>query len=95
MAEDFVRVYVANGQGEAELIKMFLESNGLKVLSAGESAAFQYGLANTPMAEVDIFVPKSQAEAAEAAIQAMQQGDLEDKSTDEPEESDSPQDSES
>jgi hypothetical protein len=77
MADEYVRVYVANGQTDADLIKMFLESNGIKVLSAGESIGSSYGLMNTTLGEVDIYVPQSQAQDALAAIEAMQRGDLE------------------
>jgi len=77
MDDNFVEVYRANGQLDAETIKLFLESFEIKVLMAGESAGTVTGLTIGSLGEVPIYVLKEQARQARTLLEAMERGDLE------------------
>lgn len=50
----------ARNQIEAEVIKSYLESRGIKVILQGEAAGHVYGLSTGPLAEVQVLVPVEQ-----------------------------------
>lgn len=77
MPEDYVVVYVANGQLEGQMIRAFLESHGIQVLAYEESVGMTYGLTITPLGQVDIRVPADQAEEARQILADMQAGKYE------------------
>jgi hypothetical protein len=66
--ERLVTVRVAR-QIEAQIIKGRLESEGIPVLLAYESAGLIYGLTVDGMGEVRIMVPKSLAEQAKEILE--------------------------
>lgn len=49
---------------DAQLIKNYLESFGIDVISYWESVGQAYGLTSTPLGEVEIYVQQSQFEQA-------------------------------
>lgn len=77
MPEDYVVVYVANGQLEGQMIRAFLESKGIRVVAYEESVGLTYGLTITPLGQVDIHVPEAQAEEARQILADMQAGKYE------------------
>ena len=52
-----VKVYEAASELEAEVIKTYLESNGIPVMLQGEALSKVYGLTVGKMAQVRVFVP--------------------------------------
>lgn len=77
MPEDYVVVYVANGQLEGQMIRAFLESKGIQVVAYEESVGMTYGLTITPLGQVDIRVSEEQAEEALQILADMQAGKYE------------------
>jgi len=74
---EYVEVYSANGQLEADMIRLMLEAKGLHVLTRQESAGVVYGLTIGPLGEVVILVPSTEVTEAAALLQAMEDGKLE------------------
>lgn len=75
---NYVHVYSANGQLDAEMIRIFLQSNGIPAEALGESVGSIYGLTITPLGEVKIMVPEDQAADAIRLLADMEAGKLED-----------------
>ncbi len=71
---EYVPVYTANGTLAAEMIRGFLESQGIPAMIRGESAGSAYGFTMGPMGEVEIYVPQSRAEEAEGLLNDMEEG---------------------
>lgn len=74
---EYVEVYSANGQLEADMIRLMLEAAGLHVLTRGESAGAAYGLTVGPLGEVHVLVRASEVQAANELLTAMEDGQLE------------------
>lgn len=74
---EYVEVYSANGQLEADMIRLMLEASGLHVITNQESAGAVYGLTVGPLGEVRILVPENEVEEANGLLQAMEEGKLE------------------
>ena len=74
---ELVTVYQAEGQLEAEMIKSFLEAQGIDVVINQESIGRTYGLSVGTLGMVEVLVPKSQAEDAEQLLKAMENGEFE------------------
>lgn len=74
---NYVHVYSANGQLDAEMIRIFLQSHGIRAESLGESVGTIYGLTVTPLGEVKIMVPEEQAAEALRLLADMESGALE------------------
>ncbi len=85
---DYEVVYIANGQLEADMVRLMLEASGVKVLMRGESAGAVYGLTMGPLGEVNLLVPENQVAQAKSLIEAMDRGDLERNLDEEPESED-------
>lgn len=77
MANEYEQVYVANGQLEADMIRLMLEAHGLTPVLRGESAGAVYGLTIGTLGEVKIFVPVAQKEQASRLLKEMENGELE------------------
>lgn len=73
---EYVEVYTANGQLEADMIRLMLEASGLHVITRQESAGVVYGLTVGPLGEVRILVPETEAVDAAALLEAMEEGKL-------------------
>ncbi len=76
MPDNYQVVYTAHGQLDAEMIKAFLESNGIGVIAAGESVGTTYGITLGPLGDVDIMVTAEQADEARSLLDAMERGDF-------------------
>ena len=91
---NYVTVFVANGQLDAEMIRGFLESAGIPAMISQESIGKVFGLASGPLGEVNILVPEAKMDEALDLLESMERGDLvddyenEDSSADEDDESD-------
>jgi hypothetical protein len=77
MANEYEQVYVANGQLEADMIRLMLEAHGLTPVLRGESAGAVYGLTIGTLGEVKIFVPVAQKDQASRLLKEMENGELE------------------
>jgi len=67
---------------EAEILRGLLEAQGVQVWLAQEGAARALGLSLTPMGEVVLLVPASQASQALEILDQYDDGTLEEESTD-------------
>ena len=74
---NLIEVYATEGQLKAEMIKGFLEAQGLEVILSQESIGRTYGLTAGRLGQVKILVPESQAEEATTILRAMERGDYE------------------
>jgi len=93
---NYVTVYVANGQLDAEMVRGFLESAGIPAMISQESVGKVFGMASGPLGEVNVLVPEDKSEEALQLLDSMERGDLvddqekdEDYSADEDDEEDS------
>lgn len=75
---NLIQVYSTEGQLEAEMIKGFLEAQGINVVLSQESIGRTYGLTAGRLGQVKILVPESQAEEAVSILEAMERGEYED-----------------
>jgi len=80
MADRLVEVYTAASPGEAEIIKTTLLAAGIQAETSREGAGAAYGFTVGPLAMVSILVPEEDADEAEALLDAMLRGDLDDDS---------------
>ena len=74
---DLIKVYTAAGELDAEMVKGFLEAQGIKVLLVQESIGRTYGLTVGMLGEVQLLVPNDQAEEARNIIEEMEDGNFE------------------
>ena len=79
MSSEYKVVYVANGQLEADMVRLMLEAHGLNPITRGESAGAVYGLTIGSLGEVSVYVPDDQFEMAAHWIELMEKGELEEK----------------
>jgi len=73
-----VSIYKAAGLLEADMLKAFLEAQGLKVYLNQESVGRTLGLAAGTLGRVKVMVPEEQVEDAKALITAIEEGDFHD-----------------
>ncbi len=59
-----VEIYRAANEMEAQVIKSFLESNGIPVMLQHEAISSVIGFSAGPLAEVGVFVPEPLADKA-------------------------------
>jgi hypothetical protein len=76
MDTNYELVYKANGRLDADMIRLFLESEGLSPLVYLESAGQTYGLTVGPLSEAKIYVPKDQVQTAMELLDAMEKGEI-------------------
>ena len=67
---------------EAEILRGLLEAQGIQVWLAQEGAARAIGLSFTPMGEVSLMVPASQASQAQDLLDQYYDGTLENEAKD-------------
>lgn len=77
MTQKFVKVYTANGQLDAEIIRAFLESMQIHARTSREALGGVYGFSIGPLGAVDILVPKDEADEAEEILRGMEDGEFE------------------
>ena len=68
---ELVRVYRAQGEVEAQMIRGLLESDGIESMLHGEAVRLTHGLTLDGLAVVDIVVRREDSERASAIIAAM------------------------
>lgn len=73
---DMVPIYNAQGRLDGEMVKAFLEANGIRVILTQESAAAAYGLTIGAFANVEVLVDKINETAALALINSMEDGEF-------------------
>ncbi len=70
---NFVKVAEAQGITEAEIIKSFLESNGVPVELRYESIGKVLGITTDGLGVVKIFVPEEKEEEAKKLIESVKE----------------------
>jgi hypothetical protein len=74
---DYDQVYLATGHLAAEMIRAFLESNGINAIINQESAGATLGLTVGSLGVVEVWVPREQADEAEKLLKEMDEGQFE------------------
>ncbi len=74
--QDMVSVYNAQGRLEGEMIKAFLEANGIDAILTQESAASVYGISVGVMGIVEVLVAPEDTDAALSLLASMERGDF-------------------
>lgn len=69
-------VYVANGQLEAETIRLFLEAHGVSAFIFQEGLGTTYGFTVGPLGEARVVVPAEQMGQAIELLKRMEQGEF-------------------
>jgi hypothetical protein len=77
MINDYVCVYTASGQAEAQLIVMLLESFNIPAEANQEGYGHALGLTVGALGAVDILVPNEYMTQAQNLLEAYARGDLE------------------
>jgi hypothetical protein len=86
---NLVVIRSVNGKLEANILKLFLESQGLHPILIGESLGDVYGLQFTPLGIVDIFVLEEEVKEARMVLDRMDRGDFEQDSDNQPDDASS------
>lgn len=71
----FITVYTASGQFEAEIIRSLLKAQGVSVHLSQESAGAVYAFTVGPLGEVEVMVPESEVVKARDILAAYQRGE--------------------
>lgn len=72
----FVTVYVANGKLDGEMIKGFLQAQGVEVLLGQDALGSIYGLTVGDLGEVEVKVRRNDIAKAKELLTAMENGDF-------------------
>lgn len=64
-------VWIAQGYLDAQIKKNYLNSYGIETILYEESLGTLYGLTNTPLGEVEIFVKSSDFEKAQTLLREI------------------------
>jgi hypothetical protein len=75
---ELVNVYTTAGELEAEMVKGFLEAQGIKVMLVQESIGRTLGLAAGRLGEVKVLVRDDQVNEAQKLLAAMEAGEFTD-----------------
>lgn len=78
-----ISIYKTSGNLEAEMVKGFLEAQGIQVILNQESVARTIGLSVGRLGKVDVLVPENQVGEATELLKAMEAGEFEASSFDE------------
>jgi len=65
-----------NNRIEAEILKGYLESQGIRVFMQEESAGTIYWLSSGPLAEVDLLVSQEQYKEAERVLEVYEKDEV-------------------
>ncbi len=87
-----VSVFSAAGLLEADMLKSFLEVQGLQVVLSQESVGRTLGLSAGRLGKVEVLVPEGQVELATQLIDEIEQGKFDNIDFPEDEEDTAPQD---
>lgn len=74
---EFAVVYEASGRLAGEMIRAFLEAQGIPAIINQESAGATYGFTVGPLGLVDVMVPESRKEEAIRILEEMEEGAFE------------------
>jgi len=69
-------VYIAHGVLDAEMMRAFLESNGIRAFIMQESVGLTYGLTMGPLGECKILVEPQNVETARELITLYETGEI-------------------
>ena len=67
--EKYRLLWHAHGYMDAQILKNYLESFEIDVITYGESVGQAYGLTSTPLGEIELHVKESQFEMAENILE--------------------------
>ncbi|MGD0004980.1 MAG: DUF2007 domain-containing protein [Anaerolineaceae bacterium] len=73
---NYVTVYIANGQLDAEMVQGFLEAAGIPAMISQESIGRVFGMTTGPLGEVNVLVPEKKTDEALELLASMERGDL-------------------
>ncbi|MFZ3071503.1 MAG: DUF2007 domain-containing protein [Anaerolineaceae bacterium] len=76
--DDLVLIYLAKGRFAGEMVKSFLEAQGISVMLSQEAAGGVYGLTVGDLGAAEIFVHAKDEEKAKDLLQAMEDGEFSD-----------------
>lgn len=76
MDKKLVQISTIPGLLNADMIRLFLESQGIDCLVSQESAGRALGLTVDGLGSARVYVPEDQVETAEALLQAFERGEL-------------------
>jgi hypothetical protein len=74
MEQELQRVFVANGEVQAQQVRAFLESAGISTVERGEALRNTHGLTLDGLGAVEIFVAAEDAEEAQALLASAEAG---------------------
>jgi Putative prokaryotic signal transducing protein len=74
MSQPHQRVFVANGEMQAQQVRGFLEGSGIETTVRGESLRNTHGLTLDGLGRVEIFVAEADAERARSLIAEAEAG---------------------
>jgi hypothetical protein len=74
MEQALQRVFVANGEVQAQQVRAFLESAGISTVERGEALRNTHGLTLDGLGAVEIFVAAEDAEEARALLTSAEAG---------------------
>jgi len=72
---EYVSVYLAEGQLEGEMVKAFLEAQGIPAMLSQEAVGKVYGMTVGDLGVVDVLVNQTNETRARELLQAMDAGD--------------------
>jgi hypothetical protein len=73
---NYVTVYIANGQLDAEMVQGFLETAGIPAMISQESIGRVFGMTSGPLGEVNVLVPEEKTDEALELLASMERGDF-------------------
>jgi hypothetical protein len=73
---NYVTVYIANGQLDAEMVQRFLEAAGIPAMISQESIGRVFGMTSGPLGEVNVLVPEEKTDEALELLASMERGDF-------------------
>ena len=73
---DYELAYIANGQLAGEMIRGFLEAQGIPAMILQESAGVTYGFTYGLLGDVRVYVPAARLEEAKKLLEAMDAGEF-------------------
>jgi hypothetical protein len=77
MEKKFVEITRVPGLLNADMLKIFLESKGIQVMIAQESAGKTFGLTVDGLGHARVYVPDDQVQKTEEILAALDRGEFE------------------
>jgi Putative prokaryotic signal transducing protein len=76
MSQDLQRVFVANGEAQAQQVRAFLEAAGIETAIRGESLRNTHGLTLDGLGAVEILVAPTDAAWARSLLESAEAGEF-------------------